>query len=181
MRTLDLFGNGVHVIKHRLHRFFAPRPKSIVVGQRVHGGQHLVKDLQLIVSHSSCYLVKVCALDGTQRPVLGLNVRALWLCRDLHACPLLVRLVLELLRLLRLALRLDLLLLQAENKGLDFFCVRGRAENLQRVVLQSLNPGLNIGYVLAWVMPYAQLVTKDHACDFSAQFFFGVPFRPERM
>ena len=159
LRTLDLFGNGIHVIKHRLHRFFALRPKSIVVGQRVHGGQHLVKDLQLIVSHSSCYLVKVCALDGTQRPVLGLNVRALWLCRDLHTCPLLVRLVLELLRLLRLALRLDLLLLQAENKGLNFFCVRGRAENLQRVVLQSLNPGLNIGCVLAWVMPNAQLIT----------------------
>jgi hypothetical protein len=73
--------------------------------------------------------------------------------------PLLVRLILEPLRLLRLALRLDLLLLQAENKALDFFCVRGCAENLQRVVLQSLNPGLNIGCVLAWVMPNAQLVT----------------------
>jgi hypothetical protein len=73
--------------------------------------------------------------------------------------PLLVRLILEPLRLLRLALRLDLLLLQAENKALDFFCVRGRAENLQRVVLQSLNPGLNIGCVLAWVMPNAQLIT----------------------
>ena len=82
---------------------------------------------------------------------------------------------------LLLVLLLNLLLLEGQHVVVNLLGIGGRAEHLQRLVLQRLDPRTHIGGVLARIVADAQLVADDHGSDLGAQLFLGVPLAPERV
>jgi len=90
-----------------------------------------------------------------------------------------VRLLLRL--ALLLVLLLHLLLLEGQHVVVNLLGVSSGAEHFQRLVLQSLDPGTDIGGVLARIVADAQLVAQDHRSDLGAQLFLGVTLAPERV
>ncbi len=61
---------------------------------------------------------------------------------------------------LLLVLLLNLLLLEGQHVVVNLLGVGGRAEHLQRLVLQRLDPRTDIGGVLARIVADAQLVAQ---------------------
>ncbi len=76
---------------------------------------------------------------------------------------------------------LHLLLLEGQHVIVNLLGVGRCAEDFQRIVLQCLDPGTDIGGVLFGIVPDAQLVAHDHRGNLGAQLFLGVTLRPEGM
>ena len=71
--------------------------------------------------------------------------------------------------------------LQAQHVVHDAFGIARRAEELQRVVLDRLDPVLDVGHVLAGVVADGKPVAQHHGGDLRAQLLPGVCLGPEGM
>jgi hypothetical protein len=90
---------------------------------------------------------------------VGFDARRLRAFGLLHAALPIDRVVLGL--MLRRRLRLHLLLLEGQDGLVDLFSRRRGPEDLQRVLLQHLDPGTDIGRVLRWIVPDAEHIAHD--------------------
>ena len=82
---------------------------------------------------------------------------------------------------LLLPLLLHLLLLEGQNVIVNLLGLGRGSEDFEGVIFKSLDPGTDIGRVLAGIVTDSQLVAQDHRGDFGAQLFLGVPLTSERM